>query len=849
MNLGSIAALNHRLWAATVMDKLIRVYQRAVLDRSVWVLLAFALLVGGVSLGIPDFELDASAESLVLENDQDMATFRDISERFGGDDFLMVTYTPPEPLFSQPSLDRLRELREALKAVPRVSQINTILDVPLLENPPVPVSEMVDNIKTLEHPDVDFELAEQELANSPLYDNLLLNHDKNTTVIQLVRPFDQQHRELTKAREALWNKAETAGGLSSAEQEELAQLNAEIKARNAENARLLRRDIAQVREILAPYREQAEIHLGGVPMIANDMIVFVENDLATFGAGVFVFLVVTLLIIFRRVRWVLIALGCCSLTVLIMTGVLGIFHWRVTVISSNFVSLLLILTMSMCIHLIVRYREEHANYPQGSQRELLRATVSFMFKPCLFMALTTMVAFNSLIFSGIRPVIDFGWMMATGVMMALAVTFVVFPSVVMLIGRRSEATSSRENSAVTDFFARLTLRHGKAILLANVVLAVLVVLGVLRLEVENSFINYFKPSTEIYQGMVVVDQRLGGTTPLDVILQFPPVEDPAESTDAAVDDEFDMDFGFDEEPEDPAKYWFTPGKVEVVRSVHRYLEAQPEIGKVLSLATMVDLAERLHGEPLGAVELALLYSAIPDDFRSLVLDPYADPASGQLRVNLRIYDSDPDLKRAELLKRIEHDLHAKLGLEKDEYFLAGMMVLYNNMLQSLFKSQILTLGAVFIGIMLMFVVLFRSLSLAVLAIIPNLLSAGVVLGVMGWVSMPLDMMTITIAAITIGIAVDTTIHYIYRFRLEFDKGATYPQAVERSHASIGRAIWYTSLTIIVGFSILGLSNFIPTIVFGLLTGLAMLMALIMVLTLLPQLLITFKPLGAGSGAE
>jgi predicted RND superfamily exporter protein len=428
-------------------------------------------------------------------------------------------------------------------------------------------------------------------------------------------------------------------------------------------------------------------------------------------------------------------------------------------------------------------------------------------------------------------------------MVALLVIFVVFPAMVMLIGRRVEASNAGEQSRVTTLFARLTLQHGKVILAANAVLAVVVVLGVLRLEVENSFINYFKPSTEIYQGMVVVDQRLGGTTPLDVILQFPPVEDPAKDDSGSDDDEFDLDFGFDEEPEDPAKYWFTPNKVETVRAVHRYLEAQPEIGKVLSLATMVDIAENLNGEALGSVELALLYSSIPEDFRAIVLDPYADPEAGQLRVNLRIYDSDPDLKRSELLQRIQRELHAEVGLAQDQYFLAGMMVLYNNMLQSLFKSQIMTLGAVFFAIMLMFVGLFRSFTVAVLAIIPNLLSAGAVLAVMGWLNIPLDMMTITIAAITVGIAVDTTIHYIVRFKREFAVTGSYEQSLERSHASIGRAIWYTSMTIIVGFSILALSNFIPTILFGVLTGLAMLMALVMVLTLLPQLLVTFKPLG------
>ncbi|MCP5244424.1 MAG: MMPL family transporter, partial [Burkholderiales bacterium] len=287
----------------------------------------------------------------------------------------------------------------------------------------------------------------------------------------------------------------------------------------------------------------------------------------------------------------------------------------------------------------------------------------------------------------------------------------------------------------------------------------------------------------------------------------------------------------------------TLDKVERIHKVHEYLDSRPEIGKVISLDTMVQIAQEINGQPLDALQLGLLYGAIPDEFRSVVLTPYVSPEHGQARISLRILDSQPDLKRNELLKSIHTDMEQKLGFKPDEYMVGGMMVLYNNMLQSLFFSQILTLGAVFFGIMLMFMLLFRSWKIAVIAIVPNLMAAGVVLGLMGWANMPLDMMTITIAAITIGIAVDDTIHYIHRFKEEFLIDRDYAAAVERCHASIGKAVYYTSLTIIVGFSILALSNFIPTIYFGLLTGLAMLIALLQVLTLLPKLLIVFKPLG------
>ncbi len=821
------------------MSRLLDFYRHFILQFPKLTLLVAAVLILLVSQGAKHFELDASADSMILEGDQDLVNYREVSERFGTSSSLIVTFTPPWPLFSEQSLTLLRQIRDDLKPLPRVESINSLLDVPLLENPPVPIGDLINNIKNLDGSDTDVELAKQELATSPLYDNMLINLDKNTTAIQINRPSDHRHRELTKAREALWKKRD-AQGLSAVQNSELNRLNQNIKDLNAQNAAVLHEDIKAIRAILKPYQSHAQIFLGGVPMIADDMITYVESDLVTFGAGIFIFIILILIAIFRRIRWVLIALVCCSLTVVVMVGVLGLFNWRVTVISSNFISLLLIMSMSMCIHLIVRYRELHAEMPDATQKELIKETLDHMFKPCLYMTLTTMVAFNSLIFSGIRPVIDFGFMMATGVLVALCLVFILFPVLTLLVGRRTEAENANQHSPMTDVFANITIKHGRWVIISNIIMFVVLVVGLAKLDVENSFINYFHKSTEIYQGMKVIDENLGGTTPLEIVLNFPVV-------DQDWDEEENDDFFFDEEDQeedDSLKYWFTTEKMERIRAVHNYLDDQPEIGKVISLATMVQVAEKINGEALGSFELGLLYSAIPPDFKSIVLDPYVSPEVGQARINVRIYDSQPDLKRSLLLKRIEDDLQNKLGLNKDEFMLAGMMVLYNNMLQSLFASQILTLGAVFIGIMVMFMVLFRSWRLAVIAIVPNLLSAGAVLSVMGWAGIPLDMMTITIAAITIGIAVDNSIHYIHRFREEFEVVRDYKAAVANCHASIGKSIYYISITVIVGFSILALSNFIPTIYFGLLTGLAMLIALVQVLTLLPQMLIMFKPLGA-----
>lgn len=838
------------------MQPIIDLYDQTVLKHPARSFVVVALAVLFCVSFIPKFELDASAESLTLENDQDLVNFRMIQERYGSSEFLFVTYTPPEPLFSPASLERLAKLRDELKKTALAKSVLSILDVPLLENPPGPVSQLIDNIKTLESEDVDLELAKQEFTHSELFHNLIVNVEANTTAIQISLPNDGTHRELTREREMLWAKQAKAP-LKLEDKHRLQEINKAISVHNTKASEKLHRGIVEIRQVIAPFREAAEIHLGGTPMIADDMISYVRSDMVTFGLGVFAFLVMMLSLIFRRVRWVAIALSICSIVILCMTGLLGLFDWKVTVISSNFASLILILTMSICIHLTVRYREFNVKQPDWTQEQLVKETIRKIFKPCLYTVLTTMVAFASLVFSGIRPVIDFGWMMATGVLFALVMAFILFPLFLLMLPRGSESQSTQDESPITHFFAYLTTEHGNKVLVFALMIAVFSALGIARLEVENSFVDYFKDSTEIRQGMLVIDQKLGGTTPLEVLINFPDVDVSFDDEEAAF---LDDDFGSDDDvstseseeaqpqdeqqsEEDPGKYWFTREKIDQIKAVHHYFEQQPSVGKVISIATMIEVAERINKEPLDTVALGILYSAIPDEFKALVLAPYVNFENNQARISMRLIDSDPNLKRNVFLQTVNRDLQETLGYAPEQYLVAGMMVLYNNMLQSLFDSQIKTLGVVFVGIMLMLVLLFQSFKLAVVAIIPNVLAASLVLGIMGWLGLPLDMMTITIAAITIGIAVDNTIHYIHRFKEEFAKDSDYRASVLRCHNSIGKAVYYTSITIVVGFSILGLSNFIPTIYFGLLTGLAMLAALMLVLTLLPKLLMRFKVMG------
>jgi len=595
------------------------------------------------------------------------------------------------------------------------------------------------------------------------------------------------------------------------------------------------------------YREDAQLFLGGVSMIADDLISFIKNDLKVFGLGVLFFLILTLGIIFKKIRWIFLPVLCCAFSAISMMGLLGLFDWEVTVISSNFISLQLIITMAMTIHLIVRYRELSLKNPEAGHRQLVLDAVRLMMKPCLYTALTTIAGFSSLLLCDILPVITFGWMMSAGIMVSLVMTFLLFPSVLMLTSKEPLRPGKKNHFSLTPFLAGFTESHGTLILGVSCIAFILSAIGISRLTVENSFIDYFKHTTEIYQGMKVIDRNLGGTTPLDVIVDFEEiavsVPETASETETEDGDEFDEFDEFDE-AESKNKYWFTSEKMARVVTVHNYLNSLSETGKILSLGTMMKVAEKLNnGKPLDNFQLALLYTELPEKFRNIVLTPYVSVENNQVRLSIRVRDSEKSLRRNELLKKIRHDLVSKLGLKKEYVHLTGMLVLYNNMLQSLFKSQILTLGVVILALMSMFLILFRSLKVALIAISPNLLSIGVVLGVMGWLKLPLDMMTITIASISVGIAVDDTIHYIHRFTQEFQIDRDYIMTMHRCHGSIGHAMFYTSVTIIIGFSILVLSNFIPSIYFGLLTGLAMLIALIASLTLLPQLIVVFKPFG------
>ena len=822
-------------------------YKNIVIDKPKFTLSILILLLLGFAYFSKDFQLDASSDTLLLENDPDLKYLREVNKKYGSKDFLVLTYThePSESFKSENTIKNIALLKNSLENLSWVNNVITILDVPLLKNNDDPLAERIKNFKTLLSSDVDLERGFDEIINSPVYKDFVVSSDGKTSGILVYIKSDEKMSELIRTKEDYLER-KLKGQLKSDEKQAyksfLSEYNNYKKLYNKKN----HQNINEIRKIIKDHPSPGKlekkssdiypiIHLGGIPMIADDMMTFIKNDIVVFGAGVFLFIIFTLWFVFRSLVWVLVPLLSCFFSVLIMIGFLGLVGWKVTVISSNFIALMLILTMAMNIHMSVRYLQFRKDNPEISNNMALDWTSKKMFWPILYTVLTTICAFLSLIFSGIKPIIDFGWMMTVGLLVSMSVTFTLLPSLLNILTEKTFKYKEQKKSFITYFLGRVAQKNTLSIYSSVVIIIIVSIFGITKLEVENSFINYFDNETEIYKGMRLIDEELGGTTPLDVIVKFPIKEEEEEDED---------DWG--EKETDDSKYWFTRDKIDKITKVHDYLDSLDSVGKVISFASIVRVAEDLSGgKKLQGLEMGVLYTKIPDSIKKEIIDPYISIENNEARIGLRIIDSKEDLRRNELIIKINNDLEKDLGLDRNEFKLAGVLILFNNLLQSLFKSQILTLGVVMAGITGMFLILFRNITLSLIGVVPNFMAAFLILGIIGLLEIPLDMMTITIAAITIGIAVDNSIHYIYRFREEFKKTNDYNKTLEKCHDTVGVAILNTSITIIFGFSILILSNFIPTIYFGVFTGIAMLLAMISVLTLLPKLILTFKPFNNG----
>ena len=817
-----------------------KIYDTFIFKYPIIVLLILSIFVSILGYYSTKVEVDASAETLLLDDDKDLKFFREVNKRYNNLNFLVVTFTPHNDLLSNESLETIKNLSKEFLTVENIENVDSILTVPLLQSPVRPISDLVAGVDSMETKEFDKELVKNEFLTSPLYKNALVSDDFKTTALILNIKHDAKYFELLEKRNSLLEKKREKT-ITKEEKNQLEKIIIEFK-----NYRDLIREkdaqnIENIRSIIKKHESSGKIFLGGVNMIASDAIGFVKNDLVIYGFSLVFIFIFILWYIFRHIRWIIIPLLICFISIISTGGVLGLFGWEVTVISSNFIALQLIITMSTVLHLIERYRELNVRYKNASQYKLVINTVLSKLEPSFFAIITTVVGFASLILSNIEPVINLGLMMSIGITISLILSFVTFPIILMIMGKKDEHD---EKNIQTSFITKCSFiveNYGKTIIFVSILAVIFSITGSSKLFVENSFINYFKPSTEIYKGMKVIDENLGGTSPLDIIIKFKDDEKTTPVKSKNQDEYDDFENEFDEKNSDK-QYWFSQDKMDTITAIHDYLETIPEIGKVQSLATLLKVGEILNkNERLDGITLALLYNQLPPKYKDMILSPYINIDKNEARITMRIIDSNPDLRRNDLLTKINTDLREIIKNKETTYQLSNLMVLYNNMLQSLFNSQISTLGISVLILSVMFFVLFRSFKIVLIALLANVIPISLLFGIMGWLNIPLDIMTITIAAIAIGIAVDDTIHFIHRFEDEFKLDHDYVNAMRRAHNGIGHAMYYTTLIIVIGFSILMLSNLVPTIYFGLLTVIIMINVLAADLLLLPKLLLMFKP--------
>ena len=850
-------------------------YDNIVFKYSKWVLLLFVLLLVGLTPYAKNFRLDASSDSLVLENDKSLKYFQDVVSKYSTADFLVITYSPNGDLFSPTVLDDLKALRDKVSGVNNVKSIISILDVPLVQSPPITLSQLVGDPRVLLSPETDIELAKLELRNSELYRDLLVSDDYSTTAVIASLETSPEVLSLYDRRTEL-RELRANGKLTPEQKKELSAVTLEHQEKAAIFQASQSQTIADVRAVIAEHKDNATLFLGGLPMIVADSVSFIQDDVKVFGTASLLVIIFILIIAFRQLGWVIMPLLTCATSGYIMVCLLGLLNWPISVVSSNFLSLLLIITLSLNIHLIVRYRELAKQKPEATQRELLSKTVRSKFIPCVYTALTTMVAFASLIVSGIRPVIDFGWIMCLGIIVAVVTTFTLFPALsIMMKPRQVQANRDTLSKLVLAGAQSFQKKASLSTMFFSLV-TVLALYGIANLTVENRFIDYFKSDTEISKGMRAIDEKLGGTTPLDIIIDAPKsffetsdaadalVESSGSDSSDDVDDDFDLfeedsaeqsdDFFEDEFDEFESEssqntniagnsYWFSVDGIDKVKAIQASLEEIPATGKVISLATTMSVFDNLKdAKKMDNIDLGFMYNVLSDENKKTLLAPYISEDGNQLHINIRVFESIKGLDRNKLIADIRQMLIEEHGINDEQINISGFLVLYNNMLNSLFDSQITTLGTVFFVIFIMFIVLFRSLKLAFITIVPNVFSAAVVLGIMGLFSIPLDLMTITIAAISVGIAVDNSIHLIHRLKDEFTVTNNYSESIYAATQNVGQAMFYTTLVITAGFMIMVFSNFVPTLYFGILTGIAMVTALIANLVMLPMLVSKFKPL-------
>ena len=820
------------------MKKLILKYSTFVIKNPLIILSSVLLVILIAFQGISNFKLDASSDALILEGDESLKKYRENEKEFGESSFLIVTFKPEFELFSYQSLNQLSQIEESLSKLDGVDSVLSLLDAPIFFQPKVGLTEVADNLKDLTTEGIDLIKAKQEIINNPIYRDLIISKDGSTTAMQIVLRGSDEYDSLITDRyrilDTLKSKEPITNETKTFLKDDLDIINMRISELNDNESNFNTVLVSEIRSILDLHRNNATLYLGGPAMITSDMMEYIRSDLVVFGVAVASVFAIMLILFFGNIWFVILPISNAFLTTFVTAGFLGYMDWKISVVSSNFIALLLILTISLTVHVLVKINELQ-KASMGNDESLIDA-VDQMFLPCFFAALTTAVAFLSLLLGELKPVIEFGKMMAFGISIAFIFTFSFLPSSLSLI-KNNKSKDYLSLHKITNKILAISKKYSTYIYLTFSIVFCVLIFGTTKLVVENRFIDYFDEETEIYQGMLEIDKNLGGTATLDIIIKEPSFI----ASDDLIEDEFFDDSLFDDESSSASGYWWNVYSLAELEEIHDYLDSLPEIGKVLSVASGIKLARLINdGEDLNDLELALLRSVLPEDIRETLLYSYINKDDSVVRISTRVNESAENLNRAELLEKINNDLITKFNLSEDRFEITGLAVLYNNMLQSLFQSQIGSLLVVFSVIAFMLLLIFKSFKVMIIGLIPNIFVASSVVGILGLLKIPLDIMTITVAAISVGMAVDNTIHYIYRYKKEMKITNSIEMALQNAHTTTGRAIFYTAATIATGFSILSLSNFFPTQLFGIFTALAMLIAFISSLSLLPNLLVKFK---------
>lgn len=749
-----------------------------------WVILLLLALTAVSLLGLSNFRFDASSETLILESDKSYQEYSKLGDVFDSSDFVIMSVKGKRDIFDNSELKKLQTLARNLEALPGVKSVVSILDAPIFEQPKLPLIKSAENDKYLLVDDVNLASAKLELTKSPIFKELVINKTGDLNAIQINLNETQDYSNVIQA----------------------------------------------IREVMA--EETAfELLLAGPGMIVVDTINYIKGDVLIFGTLTILVFLLFLFLIFRSLWPVFIILFNATFVMLVSIGLLGLLDWPVSIVSSNFLALLLITSIAISIHILIRIQED------AKKKITISQALSNIVIPCFYTALTTIVGFASLVLSEIKPVIDFGKMMSLGVLLNFSISFLLIPVLLKL-----KNVTFKEQRLPTLHFFNYGYLFFKPIMKNGGTLFLLLLLPLMfylssQLKVENKFIDYFQKDTEIYKGLDLIDRELGGTTPLEIVLTLPEQQDDID----------ELDFFYSEDS-DTAKYWWKKDRIDTLKSIQGRLETTYGIGKVLSLLNGIELAERLNDGPLGDLELAFIRNALLDsDDAQILLSGFLDDSEQRLRITARIIDSTPDLNRNELIIQIENMLTAELANTDIQYQVSGLGVLYNNLLQSLFSSQIRSLAFVLGVVFITLLILFRSIFTSLAVLMVPVCSVGVILSIMSALNIPLDIMTITIAAISVGMSVDYGIHFAWRLKEEmksnnlkkFDaqllgKTVQYSSFEKETFLTTGKAIIITGATIIVGFFVFLFSNFNPTILFGIFSATAIFVSVVVTFTFLPN---------------